>query len=124
VPFLRTATGLNLIILGFSEKIISPGLTQNFLSHYDWNFMQALGFEWFTDYWFAFCAGSFETLLGIFFLFGLFTRLTTLALAGFLVTTLALLGPVELMGHLPHFSIAVVLLIMGAGARLKFGKKE
>lgn len=123
VPILRTATGLNLIILGFSEKIMAPSLTQNFLAHYDWNIMQHLGFEWFTDYWFAFCAGSFETLLGIFLLLGLITRITTLALAGVLITSLIILGPMELIGHLPHLSIAVVLLIMGAGARLRIGRR-
>lgn len=125
VPILRVATGLNLIILGFSEKIMAPALTQNFLAHYDWNFMHhVLGLEWFTDYWFAFCAGSVEVLFGVFLLLGLVTRLTIIGLAVFLVTTLILLGPIELIGHLPHFSIAIVLLVMGAGSRLKFGKKE
>lgn len=125
VPFLRVATGLNLIILGFSEKIMAPALTQNFLQRYDWNFMHhVLGLEWFTDYWFAFCAGSVETMLGVFLLFGICTRLTTLVLAVFLIATLVLLGPVELIGHLPHFSIAVVMLVMGAGARLKIGSSH
>jgi uncharacterized membrane protein YphA (DoxX/SURF4 family) len=125
VPILRVATGLNLIILGFSEKIMAPSLTQDFLARYDWNFMyHMLGLEWFTDYWFAFCAGSVEVLFGVFLLFGLITRITIVGLAVFLVTTLILLGPLELIGHLPHFSIAIVLLVMGAGARLKYGKKE
>ncbi|MCF7865406.1 MAG: DoxX family membrane protein [Candidatus Pacebacteria bacterium] len=125
VPLLRVATGLNLMILGFSEKIMAPSLTQDFLNHYDWNFMHhVFGFEWFTDYWFAFSAGSAEILIGLFLILGLTTRITVIALAVFLVTTLTLLGPIELIGHLPHFSIAIVLLVMGAGARLKFGKKE
>lgn len=118
ISILRIGTGLNLMILGFSEKILSPSLTQNFLAHYDWNFMQALGFEWFTNYWFAYSAGVVEFLFGLFFLLGLITRVSILALAGFLVTTLVLLGPVELVGHLPHFSIACVLLVFGAGSRL------
>lgn len=118
LPLLRVGTGLNLIILGFSEKILAPELTQNFLAHYDWNFMQALGFTHFTNYWFAFAAGASEILLGIFLLFGLITRTTTLALGVFLATSMLLLGPTELMGHLPHFSIAIVFLILGAGSRL------
>ncbi len=119
LPLLRVGTGLNLIILGFSEKILAPSLTENFLAHYNWNFMQLIGFHGFTDYWFAFSAGVGEILFGIFFLLGLITRTTTVALAVFLVTTLYLLGPLELIGHLPHFSIAIVLIALGAGSRLK-----
>ncbi len=118
LPILRVGTGLNLIILGFTEKILTPSLTDNFLSTHNWNFMQILGFEGFTNYWFAFSAGSVEILFGIFFLLGLVTRTTTICLAIFLATTLVLLGPVELVGHLPHFSIAIVLLVLGAGSKL------
>lgn len=119
VPFLRVFTGLNLFVLGFSEKILAPSLTQNFLQHYNWNFMHTLGFNSFTNYWFAFSAGVVESLFGLFLILGLVTRLTTITLAVFLATTLVLLGPIELMGHLPHFSIAIVFLIMGSGEKLK-----
>ena len=119
VPLLRFFTGLNLVILGFSEKILNPSLTQSFLEHYHWNFMQNIGFFWFSDYWFAFSAGVAEGLIGVFLVLGILTRVTTLALAGFLVTTLVLLGPVELIGHLPHFSMAIVFLVIGSGERLK-----
>lgn len=123
VSILRIGIGLNLIILGFSEKILKPSLTHNFLSTYDWNFMHNLGFTWFTDYWFAYAGGVVEALFGLFFLFGLVTRISVVALAVFLVTTLILLGPIELMGHLPHFSIALVLLVFGAGSRMHMKKK-
>lgn len=123
VSILRIGIGLNLIILGFSEKILKPSLTHNFLATYDWNFMHNLGFTWFTDYWFAYAGGVVEALFGLFFLFGLVTRISVVALAVFLVTTLILLGPVELMGHLPHFSIALVLLVFGAGSRMHMKKK-
>jgi len=122
LAILRAGTGLNLIILGFSEKILSPSMTADFLSKYDWNLMTKIGFESYNNYWFAFSAGAVEALFGVFFLLGLVTRLTTLCLAVFLVSTLILLGPVELVGHLPHFSIAMVLLLMGSGARLKLVK--
>ncbi len=123
VSILRIGIGLNLIILGFSEKILKPSLTHDFLSKYDWNFMHNLGYTWFTDYWFAYAGGVAELLFGLLFLFGLVTRLSVLALAVFLVTTLTLLGPIELMGHLPHFSIALVLLVFGAGSRMHMKKK-
>lgn len=118
LPILRVGTGLNLIVLGFTEKILNPSLTANFLSHYHWNFMQTLGFENFTNYYFGFSAGIVEVLFGVFFVLGLVTRTTTIALAVFLVTTLCLLGPVELIGHLPHFSIAIVLFVLGSGTKL------
>ena len=124
VPLLRVGVGLNLIVLAFTEKILAPELTQNFLAGHNWNFMQNLGFHFFTDYWFAFSAGVAEALIGIFLVFGFVTRLTTLVLAMFLITTLVLLGPIELVGHLPHFSIAVVLLALGAGSRLKLLKAD
>ena len=118
LPVLRVATGLNLIILGFSEKILAPGLAADFLAHHSWNFMAALGFTGFTDYWFAFAAGASEALIGLFLVLGLMTRITTVALAVFLASTLLILGPVELLGHLPHFSIAISLLVIGSGPRL------
>lgn len=118
VSLLRIGTGLNLMILGFSEKIMTPGMAMNFLSEYHWNFMYNLGFEWFTDYWFAFSAGMTEFMIGLFLVLGIVTRLSVVFLAIFLLSTMILLGPIELMGHLPHFSIAIVLLVFGAGSRL------
>lgn len=124
VPVLRIGTGINLIVLGFSEKILAPGLTQNFLQTYEWNFMEKIGLSWYTDYWFAYSAGFVEMLFGIFLLFGLITRTTIIVLAVFLVSTLVLLGPLELIGHLPHFSIAAVLLVFGAGPALAHRKEH
>ena len=86
--------------------------------------MQALGFEHFTNYYFGLYAGVVEVLFGVFFVLGLVTRTTTVALAVFLVTTLYLLGPIELVGHLPHFSIAVVLFVLGSGTRLSLFHKK
>jgi len=122
VSVLRVGTGINLIILGFSEKILVPGLTQAFLEEYPWNFMKNIGFDWYTDYWFAYSAGFAEMLFGIFILLGLVTRTTIIALAVFLISTLMLLGPMELIGHLPHFSIAAVLLVFGPGSAMHMKK--
>jgi uncharacterized membrane protein YphA (DoxX/SURF4 family) len=120
-PLLRIGVGFNLIVLGFTEKILTPSLTQNFLTTHSWNFMSRFGM---TDYWFSFAAGLSEILFGLFFVLGLVTRITTLALAVFLLTTLYLLGPMELIGHLPHFSIAVVLLVLGSGSRFVLVKND
>ncbi len=123
-PALRLFTGLNLLLLGFTEKIFAPSLTQNFLQHYNWNFMQNMGLGFFTDYYFAFYAGLAEILFGVFFILGLITRTTTIFLSLFLVTTLYLLGPVELVGHLPHFSMAIVTLVLGSGTRFVLERKN
>ena len=119
---LRIGTGFNLIVLGFSEKILSPNLAQNFLNQYHWNFMYNLGFINYTDYYFIFSAGMVEILFGIFLVLGLVTRITTFVLAIFLIITLILLGPTELIGHLPHFSIAFIFLVLGSGSKLKLIK--
>ncbi len=118
LPLLRIFIGLNLIGLGLGEKILRPDLGIQFLSNYHWNFMQHLGFA-FSDYWFVFSAGSAEILIGVMLVLGLITRTTMLVLSGFLITTLILLGPLELVGHLPHFSLAIVLILLGSGNRLK-----
>lgn len=119
IPILRVFTGFNLIALGLSEKILNPALGMAFLSEYDWNFMQMLGFEWYTDYWFIFSAGAVELLLGVVFVLGIVTRLNTIVLSLFFIATLILMGPMEVVGHTMHFAIVGMLIIFGAGSRLK-----
>ncbi|MEK7520410.1 MAG: DoxX family membrane protein [Patescibacteria group bacterium] len=120
VPLLRVFTGVNLVILGFSEKILHPELGMAFLAEYHWNFMQMLGFENFTDYWFVLSAGTVEALFGVMFILGLVTRLTAVFLLPFFFATLILMGPVELFAHILHFAILLTLLVFGSGRRLKF----
>lgn len=115
IPLLRILTGVNLIVLGFTEKIFNPNLGLIFLETHPWNFMKMLGFSGFSDYWFVLFSGAFESLFGLVLLLGIVTRITSFLLAGFFMTTLILLGPVELIGHLPHFAIVFVLLINGSG---------
>ncbi|MEK7130494.1 MAG: hypothetical protein AAB793_02460 [Patescibacteria group bacterium] len=119
-PILRVFTGLNLIILGFTEKILRPDLGLAFLQTHPWNFMQMLGFHQFSDYWFVLSAGAVEVIFGLIFVLGIVTRLNALVLAGFFIATLILLGPMELLGHAPHFAIVFVLLVFGSGEKLKF----
>ncbi|MEK7067084.1 MAG: DoxX family membrane protein [Patescibacteria group bacterium] len=122
IPLLRIFTGANLFILGFSEKLFRPDLGITFLHTHNWNFMQMLGFGNYSDYWFVFSAGIVESLLGLLLILGLLTRLTVFSLAIFFITTLILLGPTELFGHIPHFAIVMILLAFGSGERLKIGK--
>lgn len=119
LPLLRVLTGAGLIVLGFSEKLIDPTMALQFLSEHNWNFMQAIGIEWFTNDYFVFAAGLSEVLFGVLLISGVITRITTIALSLFFVSTLFLLGPAELIGHLPFFGIALVLILYGSGDRLK-----
>ena len=119
VPLLRIFTGINLIVLGFTEKILHPELGLAFLEKHLWNLMKMMGFDSFSDYWFVFSAGVAEVLFGIIFTLGIITRINAAALAAIFITTLVLLGPVELTGHLPYFSIVMIFLIFGSGSKLK-----
>lgn len=119
VPVLRVLTGINLIILGFTEKILHPALGVAFLQEHQFNFMQALGFSQYSDYWFVLSAGVVEILFGIIFVLGIVTRLNAVVISSFFIATLMLLGPSELAGHIPHFAIMILLIVFGSGKKLK-----
>lgn len=118
IPLLRFWAGVALIILAFTEKILHPELGLQFLQTYHWNIMNTLGLTFFTDQRFILCAGSAEVLFGILFLCGLVTRLNTIAFAVVLVTTAVVLGPSEVVGHLPILATALVLLVYGSGKKI------
>lgn len=112
---LRIGTGLTLLVLGLSEKILAPEFGMNFLSHHHWNFMSTLGLS-FTDYLFIICAGAVEFIFGLVFILGIVTRLNALVVAIVFSIPLFILGPIELAGHLPHFAAVVMLLLFGNGS--------
>jgi len=127
LPLLRVHAGIALGVLAWTEKLIDPSLAIRFLEENQVNFMQALGIESFTNRIFVLCAGCTELIFALIFAFGLVTRINTLALAGFLVSSnlyFFLVGKsneafVELTGHLPLFAIALLLILYGAGDRLR-----
>lgn len=124
ITALRITAGLSLILLGFQEKLIDPSLSATFLSTHEWNFMTALGMEWFNDRLFILSAGMTEILIGVIYLVGFITRINTLALAVVLLSTAALLGINELIGHLPIFAMAILFLVYGSGQRAVIGKRR
>lgn len=119
LPLLRVLTGLTLIILAFSEKLLHPELGLEFLKTHDWNFVNSFGMEWFSNYIFVVSAGATEFVLGLFLVLGLLTRITTIVLAIFMLSTALILGPHEVLGHLPIFAIAILFLAYGSGKKLK-----
>ncbi len=117
LPLLRIFTGISLVILAFNEKLLHPELGLTFLQSHNWNFMQLMGIDWFTNNLFVLSAGMTELLFGIILILGTITRINTLALTFIFVSTTMVLGPNELFGHLPLFAIAFTLILYGSGKK-------
>jgi len=121
LSILRLGTGTTLIVLGLSEKILAPQFGIDFLSRYEWNFMEMIGIK-FSDYLFILSSGSVEILFGLIFVLGVVTRLNSLVVAIVFSIPLFILGPIELAGHLPHFTAVVLLLLFGNGGHFRLIK--
>ncbi len=127
VPALRVITGFTLVILAFSEKLLNPDIGIRFLTLNDWNFMQAIGITGYTNELFILSAGLVELLIGVVFMLGLLTRINTLVLLAFMITSnVAFMiqssnaeAVTELAGHAPILAIALILLMSGAGHKWK-----
>lgn len=115
LPIVRIGIGLTFIVLALHNKLLSPNMALTFLDQQDLNFMRLLGFSGFTNLHFVFAAGLTEVVLGLLLAMGVATRFVAAALLGFLLTTLAVLGPIELVGHLPFLGITILLVIRGSG---------
>lgn len=117
---LRVLTGLALVVLAFSEKLLAPGKSLSFLADYDLNFMSGLGFH-FSDRLFVLSAGSMELVFGLIMLLGWIPRINTIALAFFLISSNlyffiqghSIEAWTELFGHLPVIGTALLLILFG-----------
>lgn len=127
VDLLRILTGISLITLGFSEKLFGAMMAESFLALYQWNFMQAIGLEFFTDRLFVLSAGVIEVVFGVILVLGTTTRLNVLAFSIVLFASNVLFliqgeneaAMVEFIGHMPVIGVALILLLLGSGQRLK-----
>jgi len=124
IPFLRIFAGFDLLFLGFSEKLLNPELGMIFLQQYHWNFMHdVFGISWYSDYLFVLSAGAVEVILGTIFLLGIVTRLNALAAGIIFTLPLFFLNSLtEVIGHMPHFAIVIMLLLFGSGEKFKIVK--
>lgn len=121
LPILRSSTGLALLTLALTEKLLRPDYAETFVQTYMWNFMQNLGMESFNDRLFVLSAGAVEAVLGLLLILGTTTRLTVLVVSGFMLTsnlTFLLQGQLEealleITGHLPIICTALILLVFG-----------
>lgn len=121
LAILRISTGLALLTLAFTEKLLRPDYAETFVQTYMWNFMQNLGVETYTDRLFVLSAGAMEAALGLLLILGSTTRLTILVVSGFMLTsnlTFLFQGEtdealLEITGHLPIICTALILLVFG-----------
>lgn len=115
VTVVRIGLGLSLVILALHNKLLSPDLALTFLDKHDFNFLPYLGLTEFSNLHFVFAAGMMEVALGLLLASGIATRFAAASMAMFMLTTMAVLGLGELVGHLPLLGIAILLLYRGPG---------
>ncbi len=126
VPALRVLTGVALIILGFTEKLLYAEYGELFIHTYQWNFMQELGVSWFSDRLLVLSAGMMEVVFGSILILGSTTRINILVLSAFMITSNVAFfmvgnienGAIEFVGHLPVVATALLLLVMGSGQKI------
>jgi len=125
VSVLRVCTGLCLVFLAFTEKLAYPELSAAFLHIHNWNFMQPM-FPSFSDNIFILSVGASEVLFGVLFVMGYLTRITTLALAVFLISSatsmFVSIGDWE-AGHVVIYAAALIFLAFGSGGNKFLSKK-
>ncbi len=127
VDLLRILTGISLVTLGVAEKLVGAMMAESFLVAHRWNFMPQIGFDFFTDRLFVLSAGMVEVIFGILLILGTTTRLTVLAFSIVLFSSNVLFliqgqneaAMVEFIGHMPVIGVALILMLLGAGQRLK-----
>ncbi|MEM7596588.1 MAG: hypothetical protein AAF382_02755 [Pseudomonadota bacterium] len=127
VDALRIWTGISLMALAIGEKLAPSALGQVFVATYQWNFMQSLGFEVFDDRMFVLAAGMVELAIGACLVLGTTVRLAVLSLSimmalsniVFILQDNKEAALVEFIGHMPIIGVALVLLLLGYGQRLK-----
>ena len=103
--------GLAIVVLAFTEKLVSPDLGVAFLKAYPhFNVAQEIGVTWFTDERFVYAAGIVELAIGAALLSGILPRLVIFGMFVPFNLTIPFLPPTELMGHLPVFSVMYVLV--------------
>ena len=90
IDIVRIGTGISLIALAFTEKLLYPELGMQFLVEHDWNFMISV-FPWFSNELFVLSTGFAEMLFGIVFIFGYITRINTVVISIFFVMSVSVM---------------------------------
>ncbi|MEO0939868.1 MAG: hypothetical protein AAFY38_17080 [Pseudomonadota bacterium] len=127
VSLLRIFTGISLITLGFSEKLLNAQMAETFLIVNNWNFLALIGLDWFSDRLFVLSAGVVEVVFGVILVLGTTTRLNVLAFSATLLASNVIFlvegnreaALLEFIGHIPIMGVALILLLLGYGQTLR-----
>jgi uncharacterized membrane protein YphA (DoxX/SURF4 family) len=117
IDIVRIGTGISLITLACTEKLLYPELGMQFLALHDWNFMQPI-FPWFSNELFVLSTGFAEMLFGIVFIFGFVTRINTIVIALFFavsVSTMLFQASIWEVEDFVVYCAAVLLLFFSHG---------
>lgn len=115
VAILQLGLGIQLIILTFHDKLLHPGFGLAFLQDYPmFNFPHYFGWHSFTDTHFVFGAGMAELCFGLLLVANIAPRIASVLIAVIFTLTGFVLGPEELLGHVPIIAMALVLLLTPA----------
>ncbi len=107
---MRVLTGIALILLAFTEKLLNPGLARAFLDFKPtFDIYAALGI--FTTDQFIWTAAAIELTLGALLVLGRLPRASVVLVGLPFNATLPLLGWRELVGHLPVYGVLLVVLV-------------
>lgn len=117
VAALRVLTGLSVLLVAFTEKLLAPEAGLAFLREYPgFNVPRTLlGWPWATDELFVLAAAVGEATIGVLLAIGVLTRVVILVMWVPFNLTVGFLPPVELLAHLPIFGIMFILLLYGSG---------
>lgn len=120
---LRFGLGVQLCVLTVHDKLLHPGLAMQFLHDYPYfNFMRLCGLDSFSDLHFVLAAGLAELCFGLLLVTNIAQRLASSCICFFFLLSGLVLGPAELLGHIPIFAAAFILLINPAPALNLFKK--
>lgn len=113
---IRTALGLQLIVLATHNKLLNPGLSLAFVEQNSFiNFMPSLGLTDFTNLHFVFAAGIAELTFGLLLVTNVATRVTSAVVMTAFIIPVFLFGPEEIFGHLPILGVLAILFVRGSG---------
>lgn len=113
---LRLGLGCQLLVLAIHNKFMDPGLALMFLSENPhFNFMALLGLDSFQNIHFVFAGAVAEASFGLMLLLNYSSRLAVASVAFFFLASSLVLGPHEIIGHLPILGTAFILVLQPYG---------
>src|SRR6266513_697848 len=113
VTALRTALGIGLTVVAFTEKIWNVPMALAFLQNHNFNFFPYIGLTSIDNEKFVLIAGAIELIVGLMLIAGTYVRLVILITLIPFNLSLPFMGWRELVGHLPTYGILALLLLWG-----------